>query len=292
MAANTKFQVIVPSKPFAPSIIDKGGPINNNKRKLPLFINNSSKHNAGCGTTNIVAPYLSTTATKDITSAIPTSAAASSTGSHPPVVKVITADLVDRTTDIVCAAFKDDPLFTYVLQPIGGVDARPDLHRLFQGIYVSASIKHGMAYQVDDLGSIALFFPPGADVAESWADLLKMLSSVPLAALTRYLIDFVTPSELAKRTHLGIGTKAERRYYNLSIAATRPDKQGKGLLKHVLKPALARADAEDAVVWLESTKERNVPIYERFGFKVVETITLKDESPIFLMLREPQPLVH
>ncbi|TPX31010.1 hypothetical protein SmJEL517_g05532 [Synchytrium microbalum] len=206
----------------------------------------------------------------------------------PPIVGLITPDAVEKATDVVCNAFATDPLFQYVLQPVGGPEGRPDLHRLFQSVYVAGSVKHGMAYQVEDCGSLALFFPPGTDVADSWADLLKMLAPVPLPALTRYLVDYVAPTELAKRTHLGIGTKAERRYYNLSVAATRPDKQGMGLLKHVLKPALARADAEGAVTWLESTKERNVPIYERFGFKTVETIYLKDKTPIFLMMREPQ----
>ena len=154
MAANTKFQVLLPSKPF--QSIEKGAATN--KKKQPLYINNNtgnSKHSSGTGVaqgvppnalkTNSVAPLgANLTNGKEVSLACLGLASANAT-SLAPVVNLVTADNIDRTTDVVCAAFKDDPLFAYVLQPVGGVEARSDLHRLFQLVYVAASVKHGAA---------------------------------------------------------------------------------------------------------------------------------------------------
>ena len=52
---------------------------------------------------------------------------------------------------------------------------------------------------------------------------------------------------------------------------------------------LARIDSEHLPCYLETTEERNVPFYERHGFKVVEIDKVQDTPMMFwAMLRDGQ----
>ena len=46
-----------------------------------------------------------------------------------------------------------------------------------------------------------------------------------------------------------------------------------------MKEGLARADQEDVPCFLETSNERNVAFYERFGFAIAETTTLGRGGP-------------
>ena len=57
----------------------------------------------------------------------------------------------------------------------------------------------------------------------------------------------------------------------------------------LLQPALALADEDGMPAYLESSKERNVPFYARFGFEVVEELHSEVGSPpMWRMWREPR----
>lgn len=60
------------------------------------------------------------------------------------------------------------------------------------------------------------------------------------------------------------------RYWYLQILGVDPAYQGKGYADRLLKPMLARADREGLPVFLETQEEKNVALYEHFGFTVVE----------------------
>ena len=58
----------------------------------------------------------------------------------------------------------------------------------------------------------------------------------------------------------------------------------------VLSPSVARCDAAGEPAYLESSKERNVPFYERHGFKVTREVTISGGGPtLWLMWRDPRP---
>lgn len=57
----------------------------------------------------------------------------------------------------------------------------------------------------------------------------------------------------------------------------------------MLQPMMERLDAERLPSYLESSKERNVPLYERHGYKVVERVNLPHGGPpAWLMWRDPR----
>lgn len=76
---------------------------------------------------------------------------------------------------------------------------------------------------------------------------------------------------------------------HLHMIGTHADFRGKGVGSKAIKAGLDRADAEGMQCYLESSNPRNVPFYERHGFKVVKTIHVTDDetSPVVsLMLRD------
>ncbi len=78
-------------------------------------------------------------------------------------------------------------------------------------------------------------------------------------------------------------------HWYLALLGTDPDFQGRGYGSAVLAPILERCDTEGTPAYLESSKEANVPFYERHGFEVTGTLDLaKGRGPrMWLMWREP-----
>ena len=67
-----------------------------------------------------------------------------------------------------------------------------------------------------------------------------------------------------------------------------PALQGKGIGTQLMAPVLEKADRERMPAYLESSKEQNIPLYERNGFKVTKEHTIKDGPKIWLMWRDPR----
>jgi ribosomal protein S18 acetylase RimI-like enzyme len=78
-------------------------------------------------------------------------------------------------------------------------------------------------------------------------------------------------------------------HYYLSQLGTDPPAQGRGFGTAVLEPVLAQCDRDGIGAYLESSKERNVDYYARFGFRTTETIHLPKGPDVWLMWRDPRP---
>lgn len=74
-------------------------------------------------------------------------------------------------------------------------------------------------------------------------------------------------------------------HWYLSMIGTDPSRQGRGLGSALLEAALARCDAAGATAYLESSNPANIPLYERFGFRVTGLIQPGDFPPLVPMLR-------
>lgn len=58
----------------------------------------------------------------------------------------------------------------------------------------------------------------------------------------------------------------------------------------LLREILACADTDGVPAYLESSNERNLPLYERNGFRVIGDLRALGHGPtIWRMWREPQP---
>lgn len=70
-----------------------------------------------------------------------------------------------------------------------------------------------------------------------------------------------------------------RGYYFCNIVTVLPEAQGKGVGRKLMEVVLKEADKRNMRCYLESSrKEPNVPIYERFGFKLVREMLCDDDG--------------
>ena len=77
------------------------------------------------------------------------------------------------------------------------------------------------------------------------------------------------------------------RHWYLMVIGVDPSYQGRGYASALIKPMLARVDQERLPCYLDTENERNVPIYQHFGFEVVEVGTVpKTNTTVWAMLRE------
>jgi ribosomal protein S18 acetylase RimI-like enzyme len=79
-------------------------------------------------------------------------------------------------------------------------------------------------------------------------------------------------------------------HYYLPFIGTRPESQGRGLGSAILRPALARADAERMPAYLEATTTRSRDLYERHGFVVIGLLEVPKGPTMFQIWRAPQPV--
>ncbi|CAE7468561.1 rebM [Symbiodinium natans] len=84
---------------------------------------------------------------------------------------------------------------------------------------------------------------------------------------------------------------------HVKVVAVDPDAQGMGFCGKLMRFVSAWADSRHLPLWLETSGERNVAIYERFGYKTTERFDIKCETSEskedihhgeFGMLRSPQ----
>jgi GNAT superfamily N-acetyltransferase len=193
-------------------------------------------------------------------------------------VRRLTAADRDAAARMLARAFDDDPVARYVFP---GHRVRPAGLRSFFGIQLRHMfLPAGESYVSDDVGSAALWVPPGRPPLSAAA----ALRLVPLLRHTRGR----TPRTLRLLAAIDSRHPPQPHFY-LGVLGTDPPAQGRGLGSAVVEPVLRRCDAEGIPAYLESSKERNVPFYRRHGFEVTEELRLPGAPALWLMWREPRP---
>lgn len=76
-------------------------------------------------------------------------------------------------------------------------------------------------------------------------------------------------------------------HWYLATLGVVPEAQGEGLGSALIQPVLERCDKEGQIAYLESSKEVNIPFYQRHGFKVSGEIQLRDGPRFWPMERAP-----
>jgi GNAT superfamily N-acetyltransferase len=199
-------------------------------------------------------------------------------------VRLAMLDDIPHMAAVLARAFANDPFYAWMAG-----DAPERAQRMRDGW--SGILRHGSArlshtYTTDDHAGVAMWLPPG----HRRAPLLDSLRQLPaLARLTgwrrlRSIGDAVAALDEHRRRHV-----PEPHFY-LSALGVEPERQGEGIGTALLRPTLDRCDRERIPAYLETAVARNVLLYERLRFDVVEEIDLPGtDIHGWLMLRRPRP---
>jgi ribosomal protein S18 acetylase RimI-like enzyme len=178
-------------------------------------------------------------------------------------------------------AFRDDPVFEFLV-PADVSNREARLRLFFTSIARSYLRRDKHAYIAGDGRGGALWSAPGAwrlppseIVRETPANIKAFGRNLPKA------LRLLTQVE-------GLHPKEPHHWY-LGYLGTRCDSQGMGIGSSMLREVLAQADDTRTPAYLESSNERNLTLYERNGFRVVEEIKALGTGPsIYRMWRDPQ----
>jgi GNAT superfamily N-acetyltransferase len=199
------------------------------------------------------------------------------------VVRPLVAADLPAAADLLVRAFDDDPISNFVFG--GDRRRRWGLHSFF-----TAQIRHqylplGEVYTTEGLGGVAVWAPPSRRRHPA-KELLELLPTAPFLVgrnMVRAMQLLVEIDSLHPR---------EPHWY-LATLGTDPRFQGTGVGSALLASTLARVDEEGTPAYLESSKARNVPLYARFGFEVIEELRSKaGRPPMWRMWREPRVPEH
>ncbi|KAK4039106.1 puromycin N-acetyltransferase [Parachaetomium inaequale] len=168
--------------------------------------------------------------------------------------------------------------------------------RLHVDILTYTVASHCMSGLVTAVGpecdSVALWVPPGKHLDGWWTQLRsgawRLYFQLSPEGRRRYF-DEIVP--LLHDTKVDIlGPRDDDAWY-LVYLGTRPNSQGRGYAARLLQDMMARADAENRPVYLESSSQANNAYYEKFGFEVQRDVFL-ERGPVpvrlSIMVREPR----
>jgi ribosomal protein S18 acetylase RimI-like enzyme len=187
------------------------------------------------------------------------------------------ADL-DALIEMLVRAFDDDPVANFMFcKPKNHTRA---MRRFFSIQLHKDYMKSDEVWITDDISGAAMWAPPGKPRpgAKEMLNVLPLLPELlPLGHMRHALHAlFVVESLRPKVPH-----------WYLATLGTEPAMQGHGVGSALLSSVLERVDALGEAAYLESSKERNVGFYSRFGFNVTKELKVAGGAPtIWLMWRE------
>jgi ribosomal protein S18 acetylase RimI-like enzyme len=139
------------------------------------------------------------------------------------------------------------------------------------------AFKNNSAYYVEGYAGAALWLPPNVEPDEE-----AMTRLLHQSVSEEILKDITTVFEKMESYH------PKEPHWYLPMIGVDPFLQGNGFGSALLKHSLIPCDRDNLYAFLESTNLKNVPLYERHGFEVLDEIQIGTSPIIYPMLRKPQ----
>ncbi len=189
-------------------------------------------------------------------------------------IKPATASDEAGVIGVLTLAFSSDPMARW---------SPPDAHQYLTHFPVIAkafggnAFAQGTAYFADGYAGAALWLPPGFNPdEETMTDVVER--TAPDAIKTEIFGVF---EEMGKYHPI------EPHWY-LPLIGVDPSKQGNGIGSALMKHALIRCDRDGSIAYLESSNPRNISLYKRHGFEVIDEIQVGGSPTLYPMLRKPR----
>lgn len=195
-------------------------------------------------------------------------------------IRRATAADVPAVIDLLVRAFDDDPVMNWLIRQ----DERraAAFHRFFEISVRDLTMPHGYVFTTDDHAGAAAWAPPEGWQIGLWQQLRLMPDYVRVVGARRFLSAMASVSRLEARH------PTTPHYYLFEIGVEAAF-QGRGVGSALLREVLEECDRERMPAYLENSKERNLPLYERHGFRVTEKwLMAPDGPPVWLMWRDPR----
>lgn len=200
-----------------------------------------------------------------------------------PVPEPLTPALIPAATAALARAFRDNAGFVHTLRGLDGAAREHKLLRLMRA-FATASSRYGDATVVrtagGDVGGAALAYPPGhypLSFAGWFTNGRGALAIGPSHTL-----------RLARLERFMVKRHPREPHWYLFVLGVDPAAQGGGLGGALLRRLGERADAAGVASYLETDEERNVGLYRRHGYDVVDEADTPFGFHMWFMRRAPR----
>lgn len=174
-------------------------------------------------------------------------------------------------------AFEDDPVAEFLFPDPATRVAR--MASFYRGV-VSDTSRHGRFLTEPKLRGGALWqapSPPKPGAFRAFLNGMRMTLSLREAMPRAQDLGAVVMEAHPREPH-----------WYLAILGTDPDHQGSGIGSALIQPILKHCDETSSPAYLESSKESNIPFYQRHGFEVTRDLPVASGPTLWAMWREPQ----
>jgi ribosomal protein S18 acetylase RimI-like enzyme len=192
---------------------------------------------------------------------------------------------VIQASKILADAFQHDPLWNKIYEGDPGIEKR--FQAFFEG-GVRYCLKYGEVYAPSkDLEGVMGLVPGKYADMNWWRSIRSGTMSVGMrmglsAAMKMGTI--LKPITADRR-----GNMAACTFLYVLVIGVAPEQQGKGFGRKLIDAAIEKAEQEGLHLYLETEAEENVRMYEHFGFRLLNRITLPIvDLPMWEMVKEPQ----
>ncbi len=196
-------------------------------------------------------------------------------------IKIIEASRVhlDVLSNVSARAYHDDPLFAWLYPSL---PTRNNLKFLFR-MGLIHDFRHGVVHTGESLEGFASWVPY-EKAFMSMGDLLKNGLFSFLFSRGKVMKNISTYNEFVEERHRHHADVPHWYLHNLAVA---PEHQNKGIASSLLAHSLEMIDAQHLPGYLETQNEKNIALYKRFGFTVVEGSKVPGtDHDLFFMFRD------
>jgi ribosomal protein S18 acetylase RimI-like enzyme len=189
---------------------------------------------------------------------------------------------VEPAADVIAQAFFNDPLISFML-PIKATRTRT-LFKFFR-VYGEISIKNNRGFGAGEpLQGVAYWKLPDQ---ESMSISVKSLGKFLPLLFTMYPIGYFRARKILGRIDSLHAKYADQPHFYLDNLGVTPSAQGKGLSSKLIRPFLHMADEQKVIAYTDTVTEANVPLYQHFGFELVEASPVENTGITVYALRRP-----
>ena len=189
---------------------------------------------------------------------------------------------VKQAAGVLSRALQEDPVFTYCIPDAATRKAKS--HYIFETL-MRYCILHGEAYATSGFECVDICLPHHKVEMNLWNLVcnggLSVLIHLGLASVLRLL----TVSKGMCTIHKQLAPYPHKYGFLIGVE---PSLQGQGYASPLLNYVFAKMDSEGVHRYLESTNEKNLALWEHYGFKVIKEYQIpKTQIRIWAMLRKP-----
>jgi ribosomal protein S18 acetylase RimI-like enzyme len=176
----------------------------------------------------------------------------------------VTLQSCQEAAQVFGRAFVDEPVSMAVYKGFSPEKRLRNLTADFAA-EMEVCVRHGCPLQIRDTEKIvaaAVIYPPGS-YPLSWTKQTRIFIKSILGHDFYDIRPWMQWLTEIEKIH------PQESHYYLEYLGVVPECQGKGFGTNILQHMTAKADEENAGCYLETASPKNVPLYQRHGFKVI-----------------------